>query len=125
MEIADCESFESAEMEILTHVCGQCGKEQPLTKEFFCGHRFGGLSNRCRACARKNVEKANLAKDKEASAYSTMTKAQDKATKAMIQSLGDLSHVPERLRPQYEHYKNMLVLGEHHAMEFRLTTRAA
>ena len=111
-------------METLTHVCGQCGKEQPLTKEFFCGHRFGGLSNRCRACARKNVEKANQSKDKEASAYTTLKKAQDAATKDMIQSLGDLSHVPDRLRPHYEHYKNMLVLREYHAMEFRLTTRA-
>ena len=61
-----------------------------------------------------------MAKDKEASAHTKLTKAQDAATKAMIKSLGDLSHVPERLRPLYQQYKNMLILREYHATEFRV-----
>ena len=112
-------------METLTQVCGQCGHEYEFTAEFFCRSRYSGLTIRCRACARNNVASANAAKEKTVTLQTALKASQEAATKSMIKSLGDLSHVPERLRPQYEHYKNMLVLGEYHAMEFRLTTRAA
>ena len=107
-------------MEALTQACGQCGHEYEFTSEFFCRSRYSGLTVRCRACARNNVASANAAKEKTVTLQTALKASQEAATKSMIKSLGDLSHVPERLRPLYQQYKNMLILREYHATEFRV-----
>ena len=107
-------------METLTQVCGQCGHEYEFTSEFFCKSRYGGLTKRCRSCARNNVAASNAIKDKAVTLQTSLKKSQEEATKTMIKGLGDLSHVPERLRPLYQQYKNMLILREYHATEFRV-----
>ena len=108
-------------METLTQICGQCGHEYAFTAEFFCRSRYSGLTKRCRICARNNVASANAVKQKTATLQTSLKKEQEAATKAMIKSLGDLSHVPERLRPLYQQYRTMLVLREYHATEYRVS----
>ena len=107
-------------METLIQACGQCGHEYEFTAEFFCRSRYSGLTIRCRACARNNVASANAAKEKTVTLQTALKASQEAATKSMIKSLGDLSHVPERLQPLYQQYKNMLILREYHATEFRV-----
>ena len=107
-------------METLIQACGQCGHEYEFTAEFFCRSRYSGLTIRCRACARNNVASANAAKEKTVTLQTALKASQEAATKTMIKSLGDLSHVPERLRPLHQQYKNMLILREYHATEFRV-----
>ena len=107
-------------METLTQVCGQCGHEYEFTAEFFCRSRYSGLTIRCRACARNNVASANAAQEKTVTLQTSLKKEKEAATKALIKGLGDLSHVPERLRPLYQQYRTMLVLREYHATVFRV-----